>query len=125
MGTLTLALDIGATRRVREGTVLYSARNGPVREMHGESTRGSGKSGGQDGADDLRRCGPAHGDGRHRRYCLLSGVGFGVHRAEVLETDPEGYPLLARMVLETSALKDTMVLRYDWPADRNSRYGGR
>ncbi|MCB0934338.1 MAG: SRPBCC family protein [Mycobacterium sp.] len=41
-------------------------------------------------------------------------------RAEVLETDPEGYPLLARMVLETSALKDTMVLRYDWPADRNS-----
>ena len=41
-------------------------------------------------------------------------------QAEVLETDPEGYPLLARLVLEAAVLKDTMVLKYDWPADRST-----
>lgn len=40
--------------------------------------------------------------------------------AEVLERDAEGYPLVARLVLETPVLADTMVLRYDWAADRNS-----
>ena len=40
--------------------------------------------------------------------------------AEVLEADSEGYPLLARMVLEAAVLKDTMVLRYEWAADRRS-----
>jgi ribosome-associated toxin RatA of RatAB toxin-antitoxin module len=40
--------------------------------------------------------------------------------AEVLEADAEGYPKVARMVLDTTVLKDTMVLSYDWPADRGS-----
>lgn len=39
---------------------------------------------------------------------------------EVLETDDEGYPLLARLVLEAAVLKDTMVLRYDWADDHRS-----
>ena len=39
---------------------------------------------------------------------------------EVLETDDEGYPLLARLVLEAAVLKDTMVLHYDWPPDHRS-----
>ncbi len=39
---------------------------------------------------------------------------------EVLETDAEGYPLQARLVLEAAVLKDTMVLKYVWPADRRS-----
>lgn len=30
---------------------------------------------------------------------------------EVLETDAEGYPTLARLVLEAAVLKDTMVLQ--------------
>ena len=40
--------------------------------------------------------------------------------AEVLETDSAGNPKVARLVLDTSVLKDTMVLSYDWPADRGS-----
>jgi ribosome-associated toxin RatA of RatAB toxin-antitoxin module len=40
--------------------------------------------------------------------------------AEVLETDAEGYPKVARLVLDAAVLKDTMVLSYDWPADRRS-----
>ncbi|MBO0863604.1 MAG: SRPBCC family protein [Mycobacterium sp.] len=40
--------------------------------------------------------------------------------AEVLEADDEGYPKVARLVLDTTVLKDTMVLSYDWPADRGS-----
>ncbi|MCG5432707.1 SRPBCC family protein [Mycobacterium sp. MYCO198283] len=39
---------------------------------------------------------------------------------EVLEADEQGYPLKARLVLEAAVLKDTMVLAYDWPADRTS-----
>lgn len=39
---------------------------------------------------------------------------------EVLEVDLEGYPLVARLVLEAAVLKDTMVLKYEWPADRRS-----
>lgn len=39
---------------------------------------------------------------------------------EVLEADDEGRPLTARLVLEAAVLKDTMVLAYDWPADRES-----
>lgn len=39
---------------------------------------------------------------------------------EVLDTDTQGYPKTARLVLEAAVLKDTMVLAYDWPADRNS-----
>ncbi len=39
---------------------------------------------------------------------------------EVLESDSEGYPLQARLVLEAAVLKDTMELKYVWPADRRS-----
>jgi len=41
-------------------------------------------------------------------------------QAEVLESDAEGYPTVARLVLEAAVLRDTMVLRYDWPPDRGS-----
>jgi ribosome-associated toxin RatA of RatAB toxin-antitoxin module len=40
--------------------------------------------------------------------------------AEVLDADDEGFPKTARLVLDAAVLKDTMVLEYDWPADRNS-----
>ncbi|KUI40150.1 SRPBCC family protein [Mycobacterium sp. GA-2829] len=39
---------------------------------------------------------------------------------EVLDTDDEGYPKTARLVLDAAVLKDTMVLAYEWPADRKS-----
>lgn len=39
---------------------------------------------------------------------------------EVLDTDAEGYPKTARLVLDAAVLKDTMVLAYEWPADRGS-----
>lgn len=39
---------------------------------------------------------------------------------EVLEADAQGYPLVARLVLDAAVLRDTMVLEYDWPADRRS-----
>ena len=40
--------------------------------------------------------------------------------AEVLEADADGYPKVARLVLDATVLKDTMVLSYQWPADRGS-----
>ncbi|MBV9319494.1 MAG: SRPBCC family protein [Mycobacterium sp.] len=40
--------------------------------------------------------------------------------AEVLEADAEGYPKVARLVLDTTVLKDTLVLSYDWPKNRDS-----
>ena len=40
--------------------------------------------------------------------------------AEVLESDAAGYPILARLVLDAAVLRDTMVLKYEWPADRAS-----
>lgn len=40
--------------------------------------------------------------------------------AEVLETDTKGNPKVARLVLEAAVLKDTMVIAYEWPADRRS-----
>ena len=40
--------------------------------------------------------------------------------AEVLETDADGYPMVARLVLDAAVLKDTMVLDYDWSADHRS-----
>lgn len=39
---------------------------------------------------------------------------------EVLDTDGAGNPKTARLVLDAAVLKDTMVLSYDWPADRQS-----
>lgn len=40
--------------------------------------------------------------------------------AEVLETDDAGNPKTARLVLDAAVLKDTMVLAYEWAADRSS-----
>jgi ribosome-associated toxin RatA of RatAB toxin-antitoxin module len=40
--------------------------------------------------------------------------------AEVLEADSGGNPKVARLVLDTSVLKDTLVLSYTWPKDRGS-----
>lgn len=40
--------------------------------------------------------------------------------AEVLEVDADGYPIVARLVLDAAVLRDTMVLEYDWPPDRTS-----
>ncbi len=39
---------------------------------------------------------------------------------EVLESDESGYPKVARLVLDAAVLKDSMVLAYEWPADRQS-----
>src|ERR1700712_1512800 len=39
---------------------------------------------------------------------------------EVLESDDEGSPQQARLVLDAAVLKDTMVLAYTWPPDRAS-----
>ena len=39
---------------------------------------------------------------------------------EVLEADADGYPIMARLVLDAAVLRDTMVLEYDWPPDRTS-----
>ena len=39
---------------------------------------------------------------------------------EVLERDGAGNPKTARLVLDAAVLKDTMVLTYQWPADRLS-----
>jgi len=40
--------------------------------------------------------------------------------AEVLDADAAGNPKTARLVLDAAVLKDTMVLSYQWPADRKS-----
>lgn len=40
--------------------------------------------------------------------------------AEVQETDPDGYPKVARIVMDATVLKDTMVMSYRWPKDRQS-----
>ena len=39
---------------------------------------------------------------------------------EVLEVDDAGWPVVARLVLDAAVLRDTMVLRYEWPPDRAS-----
>jgi ribosome-associated toxin RatA of RatAB toxin-antitoxin module len=39
---------------------------------------------------------------------------------EVLETDEDGFPKTARLVLDAAVLKDSMVLAYEWPADHAS-----
>ena len=40
--------------------------------------------------------------------------------AEVLDTDGAGNPHTSRLLLDAAVLKDTMVLEYEWPADRTS-----
>lgn len=37
--------------------------------------------------------------------------------AEVVEVGADGYPKVARLVLDAAVLKDTMVLSYDWSDD--------
>ena len=41
-------------------------------------------------------------------------------QTEVLDTDDAGNPHTARLVLDAAVLRDTMVLEYEWPADRQS-----
>ncbi|HLR98401.1 SRPBCC family protein [Mycolicibacillus parakoreensis] len=41
-------------------------------------------------------------------------------QAEVLESDPDGYPKTARLQLDAAVIKDTMVLSYQWAPDRRS-----
>ncbi len=40
--------------------------------------------------------------------------------AEVQEKDSDGYPKVARVVLDATILKDTLVMAYEWPADHQS-----
>ncbi|WP_374025673.1 SRPBCC family protein [Mycobacterium sp. HNNTM2301] len=40
--------------------------------------------------------------------------------AEVQETDDDGNPKVARVVLDAAVLKDTLVMAYQWPKDRKS-----
>lgn len=39
---------------------------------------------------------------------------------EILEADDAGYPKVARIVLDAAIVKDTLVMSYDWAADRKS-----
>lgn len=39
---------------------------------------------------------------------------------EVLEADDEGYPMKARMLMDAGIFKDTLIMNYQWPADRQS-----
>lgn len=39
---------------------------------------------------------------------------------EVLESDDEGYPKKARMLMDAGIFKDTLIMDYQWPADRQS-----
>lgn len=40
--------------------------------------------------------------------------------AEVQERDADGYPKTVRFVMDAGVLKDTLVMSYEWPADRHS-----
>ncbi|ABL05689.1 MULTISPECIES: SRPBCC family protein [Mycobacterium] len=39
---------------------------------------------------------------------------------EILEADDDGYPMLARMLMDATIFKDTLIMAYEWPADRQS-----
>ncbi len=39
---------------------------------------------------------------------------------EVLEADDEGYPQRARMLMDATIFRDTLIMAYRWPADRQS-----
>ncbi|OBK27567.1 cyclase [Mycobacterium asiaticum] len=39
---------------------------------------------------------------------------------EVLEADSDGYPKKARMLMDATIFKDTLIMNYEWPADRQS-----
>lgn len=40
--------------------------------------------------------------------------------AEVRERDADGYPKVARFVMDAGIIKDTLVMSYQWPQDRRS-----
>ena len=40
--------------------------------------------------------------------------------AEVQERGADGYPKVVRFVMDAGVIKDTLVMSYQWPADRNS-----
>ena len=53
---------------------------------------------------------------------IAAAYPVGVEYTETeVRVDEEGFPKVARLVLEAAVLRDTMVLEYDWPADRRSR----
>ncbi len=39
---------------------------------------------------------------------------------EVLEATDDGYPKKARMLMDATIFKDTLIMVYEWPADRQS-----
>lgn len=41
-------------------------------------------------------------------------------KVDVLEADDEGYPKKARMLMDATIFKDTLIMNYQWPADRKS-----
>ncbi|WP_421840032.1 SRPBCC family protein [Mycobacterium sp.] len=40
--------------------------------------------------------------------------------AEVQERGADGYPKIVRFVMDAGVIKDTLVMSYEWPADRQS-----
>lgn len=41
-------------------------------------------------------------------------------KVEVLEATDDGYPKKARMLMDATIFKDTLIMNYEWPADRES-----
>ncbi len=41
-------------------------------------------------------------------------------KVEVLEATDDGYPKKARMLMDATIFKDTLIMNYDWPPDRQS-----
>jgi ribosome-associated toxin RatA of RatAB toxin-antitoxin module len=41
-------------------------------------------------------------------------------KVEILEADDDGYPKRARMLMDATIFKDTLIMSYTWPADRQS-----
>ncbi|MFV0495204.1 SRPBCC family protein [Mycobacterium sp.] len=41
-------------------------------------------------------------------------------QVDVLDTDDAGYPKKARMLMDATIFKDTLIMNYDWPTDRQS-----
>lgn len=41
-------------------------------------------------------------------------------QVEVLETDDDGYAKKACMLMDATIFRDTLIMNYEWPADRNS-----
>ncbi len=45
---------------------------------------------------------------------------FEYKEVEILEADDEGYPKRARMLMDAAIFKDTLIMSYEWPEDRQS-----